>query len=74
MYHRQMEEVADIGKSYQWLERAGLKDSTEALIIAAQEQALNIRSLGAGVYHTRPDPRCRLCIDAPETVQNITAG
>ncbi len=49
MYHRQIEEVADIGKSYQWLERAGLKDSTEALIIAAQEQALNTRSIEAGV-------------------------
>lgn len=39
MYHRQIEEVADIKKSYQWLEKAGLKDSTEALIMAAQEQA-----------------------------------
>ena len=27
MYHRQIEEVADIKKSYQWLEKAGLKDS-----------------------------------------------
>ncbi len=39
MYHRQIEEVADIEKFYQWLEKAGLKDSTEALIMAAQEQA-----------------------------------
>ena len=30
MYHRQIEEVADIKKSYQWLENAGLIDSTEA--------------------------------------------
>ncbi|KAI3356768.1 hypothetical protein L3Q82_003449 [Scortum barcoo] len=34
MYHRQIEEVADIRKSYQWLEKAGLKDSTEVLIIS----------------------------------------
>jgi len=52
MYHRQTEEVNDIEKSCQWLEKSGLKDSTEALIMAAQEQALSIRAIEAGVYHT----------------------
>ncbi|CAK6977960.1 zinc-binding domain-containing protein%2C partial [Scomber scombrus] len=74
MNHRQIEEVADINKSSQWLEKAGLRDSTEALIMAAQEQALSTRSIEAGVYHSRQDPRCRLCKDAPETVQHIVAG
>ena len=74
MYHQQIAEVADIRKSYQWLEKAGLADSTEALILAAQEQALGTRSIEAGVYHTRQDPRCRLCKDASETVQHIVAG
>ncbi|CAK6954711.1 zinc-binding domain-containing protein%2C partial [Scomber scombrus] len=68
------EEVADIKKSYQWLEKTGLKDSTEELIVAAQEQALSTRSIKAGVYHTRQDPRCRLHKDAPQTVQHIIAG
>ncbi|TWW69252.1 hypothetical protein D4764_18G0000580 [Takifugu flavidus] len=57
MDHRQTEEVADIEKTYQWLEKAGLKDSTEALLMAAQEQALNTRSIEARVDHTRQDPR-----------------
>lgn len=39
MYYRQREEVADIKKSYQWMEKNGLKDCTEALIMGAQEQA-----------------------------------
>ena len=52
MYHRQIEEVADVEKCYQWLQKAGLKDSTEALIMAAQEQALNTRAEEAGVYQT----------------------
>ena len=52
MYHRQTEEVNDIEKSCQWLEKSGLKYSTEALIMAAQEQALSIRAIEAGVYHT----------------------
>ncbi|KAK7877546.1 hypothetical protein WMY93_031734 [Mugilogobius chulae] len=73
MYHRNTE-VADLKKSYQWLERAGLKDSTEALILAAQEQALSTRTIEAQIYHTRQDPRCRLCKEAPEMVQHITAG
>ncbi|KAI3377065.1 hypothetical protein L3Q82_000275 [Scortum barcoo] len=74
MYHRQIEEVPDIRKSYQWLEKAGLKDSTEVLIMVAQEPALSTRVIEARVYHTRQDPRCRLCKEAPETIQHITAG
>lgn len=42
-------EVSGIGKSYHWMERAGLKDNSEALIKAAQEQALKFRSIEAGV-------------------------
>ena len=55
-------------------EKAGLEESTEARIMAAQEQALRTRSLEAGVYRTRQDPRCRLYKDTPETVQHIIAG
>ncbi|TWW67217.1 hypothetical protein D4764_02G0002580 [Takifugu flavidus] len=52
MYHRQIEEVADIEKTYQWLTKAGLKDGTEAVLMAAQEQALSTRAIEARVYHT----------------------
>ena len=34
MYHRLIEEVTDIEKKYPWLEKAGLRNSTEALIVA----------------------------------------
>ncbi|XP_078791071.1 uncharacterized protein LOC111949134 [Oryzias latipes] len=74
MYHRTITEVADIKKSYQWLERASLQDRLEALILAAQEQALSTRAIEAQIYHTRQDPRCRLCKEVPETIQHITAG
>ncbi|KAF7649568.1 hypothetical protein LDENG_00139440 [Lucifuga dentata] len=74
MYHQQIEGVADITKSYQWLEKTGLKDNTETLIMAAQEQALSTRFIEAGVYHSRQNPWCRLCKDAPETVQHSLAG
>lgn len=39
MCHRRTEEVPDIKKFYQWLEKAGLKDSTEAQIMAQEGQA-----------------------------------
>jgi len=45
----QIEEVADVEKCYQWLHKVGLKDGTEALIMAAQEQALSKR--GQGLPH-----------------------
>lgn len=53
LYHRQIVEVADITKSYQWLEKAGLKDRTETLILAAQEQTLVQDQLRQG--STTPD-------------------
>ena len=55
--------MVDIEKTYQWPEKAGLRDSTEALIMVAQDQVLNTRSIE--VYHTRQDLRCKLCKAAP---------
>lgn len=74
MYHRNITEVADLKKSYQWLQRTGQQDTKEALILAAQEQALSTRSIEAQIYHTRQDPRCRLCKELLETIQHIIAG
>ena len=48
MYHHQIKAVSDIGKIYQWLGKADLKDSRLIrLIKAAQEQAPNTRSIEA---------------------------
>ena len=40
-------------KIYQWLENAGVRDSPEALITAAQEQTLITGSIEVGVYKTK---------------------
>lgn len=74
MYHHQIEEVADIKKSYQWLENAGLTNSTEALIMAAQEQVISTRAIETRIYQCRSDPRCKLCKEARETIHHIVAG
>lgn len=52
------------------LDKAGLKDSTEALIVAAHEQAQSTKSIKAGLYHTR----YRLREDACEIILLIAAG
>lgn len=43
-----------------WLEKVGLKDSPETLIMTAEEHFLNTRSIEARVYCTRQDPSCIL--------------
>ena len=60
-------------KSFQWLEKASLEDSTEALVMATQVRALRTRSTETGVFHIRKDPMSSLCQDAPETVQHMAA-
>lgn len=47
-----IEEVVDIQKSYQWLDKAGLKESTEAQLWQHRKK-LSARSIEAGVNHTR---------------------
>ena len=66
MYNPQIADVADIEKTYQWLQKAVLSDSTEA------QSTKNL--IKSRYYHTRQDPSCRLCKAAPGTVQHITAG
>ena len=73
-WHRGVSEVADMRKTYQWLHKINLKTNCEALIMAAQEQALNTRAIAAQVYNTGHDPRCRLCKEHNETVAHLVSG
>ena len=57
-----------------WLNKGNLTANTESLIMAAQEQVLPTRQLQTEIYYTKDDPRCRLCKDAPETIQHIISG
>lgn len=67
MYHCKAYKVANVTKSYHWLKKAGLKlVGTEALVMAAQEQALITRLIEAGICHTRQDSRCGYCSEAAE--------
>ena len=73
-YAKQVDSVTDEEHAYKWMKTTGLKIETEALITAAQEQALNTKQHQAKVLHTTKDPTCRLCKSANETVTHILAA
>ena len=70
-YPKQVSDLTDDLHDYKWMKATGLKVETEALIIAAQEQALNTKSHQARILKTSTDARCRLCKTANETVTHI---
>ena len=57
---KELDEVADMARTYQWLNKSNIEANTEALIIAAQEQVVNTRAVAHEIYHTVQDPRYRL--------------
>jgi hypothetical protein len=75
-WHQQVSQVADMGMglSYQWLHKCDIRANTEALILAAQEQALNTRYIAKRIHHTNTDPRCRMCSQHDETISHLTSG
>ncbi|KAJ8018646.1 hypothetical protein HOLleu_43265 [Holothuria leucospilota] len=60
--------------AYKWLSCTGLKIETEALITAAQDQALNTKSHQANIMKVTTDSKCRMCTETDETVNHLVAG
>ena len=57
-----------------WLRSAGLKETTESLIIAAQDQTLATNYYKNKILKKTVDPNCRLCRTHPETISYIDSG
>ena len=55
-WHKGVSEVADIACTYQWLNKSN-RANTDALIMVAQKQALNTRTVAHEIYHTVQAPR-----------------
>ena len=68
---REMPKEIDKDLSWKWLAQSDLKVQTEAMICAAQEQALRINYAKNKIDKTSENPLCRMCCERGETVQHI---
>ena len=72
-YYREVSECADFNGTWQWLRKCDLKPETEALLCAAQEQALRTNYTKCKIDKTIESPLCRLCKEKGESVYHIVS-
>ena len=69
---RQLDEVGvDIKGTWNWLKKADLKSSTEALSCATQEQALRTNYVKFHVEKSVKSPLCRMCHEKGESATHV---
>ena len=68
---REMPEKVDKDKTWNWLLRSDLKVETEALLCAAQEQAIRTNYVKHHIDKSIDNPLCRMCGKRGESVQHI---
>ncbi|KAJ8040969.1 hypothetical protein HOLleu_15434 [Holothuria leucospilota] len=73
-YPREVEEITKKEHAYRWTASTGLKIETEALITAAQDQALNTKYHKTKILRVSTDPKCRMCKLSDETISHITSA
>jgi len=64
-------ESQETERNCEWLISGKLKITTEALIVAAQDQALATINIEAKLYHSADSPKCRQRGKKDETVAHI---
>ena len=74
MKKEQHRDRIDKEDTWTWMKKSDLKIGTEALICAAQEQALRTKYVKYNIDHTGDSPLCRLCGAAGETVTHIISA
>ncbi|XP_047488218.1 uncharacterized protein LOC125038695 [Penaeus chinensis] len=70
---REMPEKVDRVKSWEWLSRSDLKVGTEAVICAAQEQAIRTNYVKHYIDKSSDSPLCRMCGKRGESIQHIVS-
>ena len=68
---REMSEKVDQDKTWQWLAKGDLKVGTEALLCAAQEQAIRTNYVKHHIDKSNDSPLCRLCGKRGKTIQHM---
>ena len=69
-------EKEDIDKelTHKWLQSSGLKAETEGLLIAVQDHSLAIRYYQNKIIKNGASPKCRLCHEFDESIEQIISG
>ena len=70
-FFRDTDGIVDRTKSWLWLQNGDLKKGTEALLMAAQEQAIRTNYVKHHIDKSRDSPTCRMCGEKGETVSHI---
>ena len=68
---RELPDKVDKNKTWDWLIRSDLKVETEALLCAAQEQAIRTNYVKHHIDRSIENPLCRMCGKRGENVQHI---
>ena len=72
-FHRETDPLVDKEQNWCWLSKSDLKIETEALLCAAQEQALRTNYVKYHIDKTAESPMCRMCGKRGESVQHIVS-
>ena len=72
-YMRDTEGKVSKEDTVEWLRRGRLKNETEGLIVAAQNQALSTNVIKAKIFQLGSSPMCRLCGAKEETVDHLVS-
>ena len=73
MFFKETKEVRDDKDSWLWLQKGVLKKETEGLILAAQEQALQVNWIKKMIDKQDCSTKCRMCDERDETVAHIVS-
>ena len=60
--------------TFLWLSKGDLKAETESEIVAAQDQALNVKYYATKILNTETDSKCRLFQQFDETIDHIISA
>ena len=69
-FFRDTDGIVDRKKLWLWLNSRDLKKGTEALLMAAQEQAIRTNDVKHHIDKSRDSPTCRLCSEKGETMSH----
>ena len=61
-------------ETWTWLKEGKLKRETEALIVAAQDQAIRTNYVKASIDKSQADPKCRIYKQGNETISHIISA